>query len=117
VFAPAAARLAARRPLAGGRVAAGTRFPDWPDDWPAIIHIDGFGNAVTGVRAATRPAAATVVIDGRPLPRVRTFADVGPGEPLCYANSLGLLEVAVNGGRADQRLCLTLGGEIAIKSL
>lgn len=117
VFAPAAARLARGRPPPGEAIGEGSRFPDWPDDWPAVIHVDSFGNCVTGVRAATLPPTATALVGGRRLGRARTFGDVGWGEPFCYANSLGLLEIAVNGGRADQRLGLTLGTEIAITSL
>lgn len=117
VFAPAAARLAVAGTVAGTTVAAGRRHPDWPDDWPAIIHLDGFGNAVTGLRAATLPARATVAIDGRPLPRARTFADVAAGDAFCYANSLGLIEIAVNGGDAGRRLGLTLEQRIEIKTL
>ncbi|MCX7926124.1 MAG: SAM-dependent chlorinase/fluorinase [Fimbriimonadales bacterium] len=38
------------------------------------------------------------------LPLVRTFGDVGWGEPLAYWGSNGYLEVAVNGGSAAEKL-------------
>ena len=82
---------------------------DWPDDLREIVFIDGFGNAVTGSRASTWPSEAALDIGGRRLLRARTFADVEPGQPLFYGNAHGLIEVAVNGGRADKELSLTIG--------
>ena len=38
------------------------------------------------------------------LPLVRTFGEVGWGEPLVYWGSNGYLEVAVNGGSAARQL-------------
>lgn len=111
VFAPVAAALAAgRRPdeIGLGRsplpVAA-----DWPDDLPAVIYIDRFGNAVTGLRAAMLPPAARLRVGGRLLEPARTFSAVPAGTAFWYGNSNGLVEISVNLGRADRLLSLDIG--------
>jgi S-adenosyl-L-methionine hydrolase (adenosine-forming) len=114
VFAPVAARLAKGRPAPGEPMLSGLRFPDWPDDWPVIIYIDSFGNAITGARAASLPADAVVEVNGVRLPRLRTFGDAVNGAAFWYENSSGLVEIAVNRGRAVDVLDLTPGQEIAI---
>jgi S-adenosylmethionine hydrolase len=48
------------------------------------------------------------------LRRARTFSDLGAGEPFWYANSSGLAEIAVNGGRADAALGLAIGAAVEI---
>ncbi|HEY1300948.1 MAG TPA: SAM-dependent chlorinase/fluorinase [Stellaceae bacterium] len=115
LFAPAAARLA-RGNADAGLLREGPlgRFPDWPDELPEIVYIDGFGNAMTGMRAAALPPRATLAVGGRALPRARTFSDVGVGEPFWYENSNGLAELAVNGGRAEKVLDLAIGSPVAV---
>lgn len=114
VFAPVAARLAKGRPAPGEVIDSGLRFPDWPDDWPAIVYIDSFGNAMTGARAASVPADAVVEVAGLRLQRLRTFSEAPNGTAFWYENSSGLVEIAVNRGRAADVLGLTPGQEIAI---
>ncbi|MFO1129398.1 MAG: SAM-dependent chlorinase/fluorinase [Rhodospirillales bacterium] len=117
VFAAVSARLAKGRPPPGKPVSSGLRFPDWPDDWPAIIYIDSFGNAMTGTRATSVPADAVIEVAGIRLPRHRTFADTAAGTAFWYENSSGLVEIAVNSGSAADVLNLTPGQEIAITSV
>ena len=50
-------------------------------------------------RAARSPA-------GEPIGHAATFSAVPPGEAFWYVNSNGLVEIAVNGGRADRALGL-----------
>jgi len=87
---------------------------DWPDDLAEVIYLDHFGNGLTGLRAASVSARHTLHIGTAPLPRVRCFSDVPPGTPLCYENSNGLLEIAVNGGSAAARLGLRVGTPITV---
>lgn len=87
---------------------------DWLDDLPEIIHFDRFGNAITGMRANTVPWQAYLYIRGRKLPRVRVFSDVPAGESFFYENSMGLLEVAVNQGSAEERLRLRRGDPVKV---
>jgi S-adenosylmethionine hydrolase len=114
VFAPVAARLAKGRPAPGEPIGSGLRFPEWPDDWPAVLYIDSFGNAMTGARAVSVPANAVIEVAGLKLPRLRTFSEALNGAAFWYENSSGLVEIAVNRGRAADVLDLTPGQEIAI---
>lgn len=116
LFAPLAADLASGRlPSGRGLAVDAIRRRDWPDDWARIVYIDYFGNAMTGFRASKVHPRATVRLGDRPLIRCRTFADVSPGDAFCYANANGLLEIAVNRGRADAVLGLRIGTPIAIE--
>lgn len=116
LFAPVAAMLACGEtppgePRAWNADPAGA----WPDDLPEVIYIDGYGNAVTGIRAAAVPGDATVLtVCGRELFRGRTFSEVPEHEPFWYENANGLIEIAVNKGRADQLLKIGVGTPAAI---
>jgi S-adenosyl-L-methionine hydrolase (adenosine-forming) len=48
------------------------------------------------------------------LERERTFGDRQPGAAFWYENSNGLAEIAVNQGRADHDLGLTIGIPVEI---
>lgn len=107
LFAPIAARLAAsgwaatvKSPDFAPLTAAEIARPDWPDDWDAAVYVDGYGNVMTGVRAAARQVGASWRVGGATLVRARTFGDQPPGAGLVYENSCGLLEIAVNAGSA-----------------
>ncbi len=120
LFAPVAARLA--RGLSpdqtGITAAPAARQLDWPDDLPAIVYIDRYGNAVTGLRIATMPKNACLDVAGRMVSRARTFGDVPEGAAFWYENSNGLVEIAVNRGRADTYFSeLTVGTAIGIVGL
>jgi S-adenosyl-L-methionine hydrolase (adenosine-forming) len=115
LFAPVAAWLAAGALPAGALRGAGIgRFPDWPDDLPEIVYIDGYGNAVTGLRAAALPKKTGLAVGGQMLTRARTFSDVPPGAAFWYENSNGLAEIAVNTGRADRALSLAIGTPVSV---
>lgn len=116
-FAPAAARLQAGQELAlqalGAHLPAGS---DWPPDWACVIYIDRYGNAMTGMRAETLPVNSELEVAGRRLVSGRTFADVPVGEAFWYANSCGLVEIAVNQGQAARMLDLKVGTPIVARS-
>jgi S-adenosylmethionine hydrolase len=115
LFAPVAAMIARGQPVPGEVLA---RQPEtgaqWPDDLPEIIYIDRFGNAMTGLRACTLPPGTRLEIAGKTVVRARTFADVAPGEAFWYENANGLVEIAVNRGRADASLGLACGAPVSI---
>jgi S-adenosylmethionine hydrolase len=48
------------------------------------------------------------------LQRARIFSDRPPGEAFWYENSNGLAEIAVNQGRADRELGLTIGASVEV---
>ncbi len=115
LFAPIAGLLARVEAVPGTpRDPAWSHRPDWPDDLAEIVYIDHYGNAMTGLRAAMVPAAATLAVAGRVVPRTRTFGDRAPGDALWYENANGLVEIAVNRGRADRALGLAIGTPLSV---
>lgn len=114
LFAPAAALLARGEPLPVSPVDETLPGHDWPHDLAEVIYIDSFGNGMTGLRAETLSPSATLSVGGRVLVRKRTFSDVSPGDAVCFENSNGLLEIAVNRSRAVDRLNLEIGTPVAI---
>ena len=109
-------RIACRQAVPGRPIPpAALRRAEWPDDLPRIVYIDVYGNAISGMRAATLPAAARVSVGGRCLSRARTFGEVLQGEAFWYENANGLMEIAVNKGRADQRLGVAVGAPIRVE--
>jgi hypothetical protein len=126
LFAPITARLAhgehpwdkphwREAPWAEPRPLELLRRADWPDELARIVYIDHFGNAVTGMRAASLPQDSALEAAGRRFPRARTFTEVPPGAPFWYENANGLAEIAVNQGRADRLLGLAIGSPIVIR--
>lgn len=115
IFAPVAARIAtgtlpdgwlsSRRPYVVERGAGGLS---------RVIYIDGFGNAMTGLRAGDLGRDALIEVGGRSLFRARTFADVPRGEPFWYQNANGLVEVAVNCGSAEALLSVRIGDQVCV---
>jgi len=110
VFAPLAARLARDGAFGAAPVATAARArPEWPDELHRVVYIDRYGNALTGVRAVAVTGASTLNINGHALSRGRTFTDMPSGTAFWYANSNGLVEIAVNRGRADRLLDIAVG--------
>jgi len=116
LFAPVAAMLATggdvpatALPFDGGRPGA-----DWPDELARIVYVDRYGNAMTGWRASATTARTRLRLGDLVIPRARTFSDVQPGEAFWYENANGLVEIAVNRGRACERLGLGVGSIVAI---
>jgi S-adenosylmethionine hydrolase len=115
LFAPVAAMLARGEPPPGQECKDPLeRRPDWPDDLGEIVYIDHFGNALTGLRAVMFPRTVSLIIKGRVLERATTFSDVPRGAALWYENSNGLLEIAINQGRADRDLDLAIGSPVEV---
>jgi S-adenosylmethionine hydrolase len=110
LFAPVAAMLARGESPAGrSRSDGAERRLDWPDELAEVVYLDHYGNAMTGIRAASLPSDAALRVAGRVLKRARTFSDSPPGTAFWYENSNGLAEIAVNQGRADRDLGLSIG--------
>jgi hypothetical protein len=115
LFAPVAARLA-----------AGVLLPEWLAPKPApevllepgplarIIYVDHFGNCVTGIPAQSVDRATRVRAGGRELPFAAVFGEASPGEPFWYANSSGLIELALPRGSAARALGLAVGSSVAM---
>jgi hypothetical protein len=129
LFAPCAAHLANGVPLEqlGTAIPPDTlqRLPYLEPEFTADavrcrpLHTDHFGNVVFNLRYEAFRAwwgdgSAPVQVRlenasgaSLELPLVRTFGEVGWGEPLAYWGSNGYLEAAVNGGSAARQLTIT----------
>ena len=127
VMAPVAARLASGTALESvGPVAVPRPPPAGPVRSASgidgrVLIVDRFGNLVTDI-----PAAAMDDFGGPRRVRLRvgaafldgvatTFADVPEGMALVYVGSGDHLEVAVNGGRAADRLRLGVGDRVRLE--
>ena len=93
------------------------RSRGWSPSWPAVIYVDHYGNAMTGLRASAVAPGSTIAAADQTLSPARTFSDVAPGVAFWYANSLGLVEIAVNQGSAAECLGLAPGDPVWFSSL
>ena len=117
LFAPVAANLAqGRLPRCAARPIDQIRRRDWPEDLAEIVYIDGFGNAMTGIRASTLPPETLLNVNQVDLSFADTFSKVPLGQAFWYENSSGLVEIAINQGRTDQTLGLEIGSTVRIAS-
>jgi len=129
IFAPLAARLSAGEDLSalGSPLdpAQLVRHP-WAAPRPDaegvdahVLHVDRFGNCVLSLRegfALTREVAGLSLAPGERLGlrRVRTYADLGPGEPGLLKGSQGFFELAANQAPAATLLTLRPGDPVRI---
>lgn len=118
LFAPVAARLArgVDKEMLGRPVPLGDLVGMTPPPGPLaeVVYIDVYGNAWTGLPADAVPPGASLRAGGRLLARAETFGAVPQGQAFWYANSSGVVEIAVNQGRADTVLGLAVGSPVAL---
>jgi S-adenosylmethionine hydrolase len=109
LFAPAAAAIARAldRSALTPKRQLDVEFP--ADDLAQIIYIDHYGNAMTGIRAATVKRTMRLDVGSRLLSHARVFADVPRAEVFWYENSIGLIEIAANRASAAAILDLEVG--------
>lgn len=137
IFAPAAAHLAAGRPLdALGSPADELETLRWAQPitdtqtvqgW--VVHVDRFGNCVTNIRRDTLAQALDEenppAVDALPplegyvgstiLEAIHpTYGRVPDGDPLLLFGSTGFLEIAVNGGNAAEMLDIRKGDSVKL---
>jgi S-adenosylmethionine hydrolase len=122
LFAPVAAMLARGEEVPGEPVDVTAIGPqNWPDDLAEIIYIDEFGNAMTGIRASTLETGRSLEVGGHQVgahrvSAARTFGEVAVGEGFWYANSCGLVEIAVNQGSAREEFGLGVGDPVIVSN-
>jgi hypothetical protein len=115
LFAPVAARLAAGVDVSLTEIPlSGLVGSDWPDELAEVVYADVYGNLFTGLRGERLADDAILEAGGRRLRHARTFSAVPVGEAFWYRNSCGLVEVAVNGGSARERLGLGVGAIVRV---
>ncbi len=116
LFAPVAAKLASVGfSWAGISSTPPPEHSDWPDELPEIIYIDHFGNAITGLRAGSFDESVKIELSGKLLAFAPTFSAVARGQAFWYANSSGLVEIAVNEDRAAACLDLAVGDKLRLR--
>jgi S-adenosylmethionine hydrolase len=117
LFAPVAARLAIDatddllRPFERNDLSA------WPEDIEEVIYFDYYGNATTGLRYLETYVGKTLTVNGIAIKQADTFSAVEEQQSFWYKNSNGLIEIAVNKGRAEQQLNLKPGIPISFSSI
>ncbi|MBK5963429.1 hypothetical protein CCR95_04815 [Thiocystis minor] len=112
-FVPAAVRLCLGQDLRlSGLETSGMVGTDWSAERCAILYVDRFGNLISGLHAAGRDRRHRLQVGERSVRNARTFCQVAPGESFWYENAFGLVEIAVNRGRADEVLGLAAGDPI-----
>lgn len=87
---------------------------DWPRVLGEVIYIDHYGNAMTGLPADHLKDTAKIKSGTHVLRHAYTFSAAQGKDPFWYRNSCGLVELAVNRGRADERLGLVVGSGLDI---
>lgn len=83
-------------------------------DLPRIIYVDHYGNAWIGQRADKLPRGTRVLAGNAEFCHANTFGAVGKGEGFWFGNSAGLLELAINRGKAAEKLGLKVGDSVQI---
>jgi len=115
LFAPIAGWIAAGN-LAKGKIEDCARLSVelGGEDLAEVIYIDHYGNALTGLRSGRVSRDAKIAAGRRKLAYARVFADAPNGSTFWYENSVGLVEVAVNGASAAQTLGLSVGDPVKV---
>ncbi len=117
LFAPVAAQLACGDGDPGIEVAPiSLQQVGWPDELAEIVYIDAYGNAVTGLRAASLNADVVLDIAGCGCRYQQVFGTAPAGLPFWYANSNGLVEIAIPESSAAARLALSVGQPVGIRT-
>lgn len=117
LFAPVSAMIARGARPPGIPVVPVQRIKStWPDELGEVIYIDGFGNVMIGIRMETLPEQVRLAVSGEPIPQATCFSEVPVGSAFWYANSSGLVEIAVNQGNAATQLDLVVGDTVAVVS-
>ena len=109
VFAPAAAALAAGRPLASVGIEVQGEPARLPPRPSSVLWVDNFGNLVTSLR----PPVQGVRVAGREVRAAgRTYAEAPAGQPFFYVGSMGLIEVGVREASAAALLGVGPGAPV-----
>jgi len=114
LFAPVAAMLATGVEVPRTPIDLWQSGEPMAADLPEVIYIDGYGNVMTGWRAGSLNPEAVIRLGDERIRNARTFGEVPPGEAFWYANSLGLVEIAVNQDSAAERFGLAVGAPVSI---
>jgi S-adenosylmethionine hydrolase len=127
VFAPVAAHLSRGLPIRSlGPARKEFARLDWPEPRyhrdrteGEVLYLDRFGNGITNLPSNHVPSAhRTCEIRGERkwvCPLRPFYQSVPPGQPVIVPGSSGFLEIAVNGGSAENQLGLKIGSRITLR--
>lgn len=114
LFAPVVAKLASNTLSEGMlREVGKLQVSLGAGEMPRILYIDHYGNAMTGLDASRFAESAQLQVHTHYLNHARTYAEVNKGQAFWYANSLGLVEIAINQGSAAEQLTLQVGDAVS----
>jgi len=85
-----------------------------PDALPRIIYVDHYGNCFSGIPAAALRRETIIECGSARIGYARTFSEGAAGRPFWYANSIGLVEIALPRGNAAQALGLRVGSALRV---
>ena len=115
LFAPVAAIIAENN-LSDDRIqeveALSVKFG--PDDLAEVIYIDHYGNALTGIRAASVARTDAIVVREQRLSYARVFAEAAAGGAFWYENSIGLVELAADRAGTARLLGIEVGDKVLV---
>ncbi|WP_107667084.1 SAM-dependent chlorinase/fluorinase [Cyanothece sp. BG0011] len=125
IFAPVAAYLASGVPLEDlGNPIPINSLVDFPLVSPQITekniqgslqYIDHFGNLITNISShQVKDKKWFIVVDNKTIKSGLTYSDVAPGEMITLIGSHGWVEIAINGGNAQEKLQLQWGDKITL---
>ena len=113
LFAPVVAQIAVGKyPQTRELDAESSIDRSWDKDYPAIIYIDHFGNAISGITVSENHLKRHISVNNHILSYARTFSEAAPGECFWYKNANGLLEIASNQANASNQLNINVGHKI-----
>tara|TARA_B100001123_G_scaffold407285_1_gene499414 strand:+ start:4705 stop:5457 length:753 start_codon:yes stop_codon:yes gene_type:complete len=81
-------------------------------DLSRVIHVDRYGNVITGLRGAQFSTSRLFSVGDHRLTYAGYFAGVSAGTGFWTVNSMGLVEFAVNQGSAEELLGLCVGDAV-----
>ncbi len=114
LFAPIAAMIATGKKIKCKTIEINAlKGTDWPEDLASIIYIDHYGNAITGIRAQKLTTSSQIECSGKLFSYAQTFSNVEVGKAFWYENANGLVEIAVNQGKANP-LSFKIGDTISV---
>lgn len=113
IFAPVAAQIASGSEPELKPVSVKTLTgAEWPDSLYEIIHIDHFGNGLTGITFHPSSRNQILKIKGQDIRYAEAFYCVGKGEGFWYCNSNNLVEIAVRDASAAEKFQLSIGDKV-----
>lgn len=118
LFAPIAAHIAVHGapPQPSAATDPQRLLGDIADPAERVILVDGFGNLITGIPAATVDSSDKIGIGSVNLGFAPRFCECAPGEAFWYENANGLIEIAVNRGSAAERFGAGIGAPVHVVS-